>query len=195
MNKYEFTKYLIDCYQIDTSSVLDVGCRDGILKQYLPENITYYGIDVSDESKCDEIVDISQKTTFADNQFRLLIALDVAEHTDNIYASILEMLRIANTCIIALPNMYNIGMRYRFLKGQPLCDKYSLSIKNAISGGYRHRWLFTPKEAIQFIENIAKKNGRSIKFHYHYPALKVPLKYLKNIFSPNLMSEAIYFIL
>jgi len=195
MNKYEFTKYLIEENQITVSNLIDVGCRDKILKKYFSTDVNYFGIDVSNEANCDEIVDISQKTRFIDNQFQLLIALDVAEHTDDIYFTVSEMLRIANICIIALPNIYKIGMRLRFMRGYSLCDKYVLSKKNSQSGGYRHRWVFTPVEAISFMKSIATENNYSLKVYYYYPELRGPLKYLKHILPSTLSSEALYFIM
>jgi len=195
MNKYEFATFLIKICQIEFSNILDVGCRNGILKQYLPATIDYCGIDVNPDSNCDHIVDISKKTQFIDRQFQLLIALDVAEHIDDIYFAISEMLRIADTCIIALPNMYKLGMRYRFFRGRSLCNKYALSIQNSLSGGYRHKWIFTPEEAIAFMKSIAIENDYHMTFHYYYSDLKWPLSYMNKLLPANLSAEAIYFIM
>ena len=195
MDKYEFTCFLMKKNHIEYSDIVDIGCRDRKLKEYLSDNINYFGIDVSNESNCDEIIDISQKTRFLDRQFQLLIALDVAEHTDNIYFAISEMLRISKVCIIALPNMYKFGMRLRFVMGRTLCNKYALSIKNALSDGYRHRWIFTPDEAISFMKQVAKNKNYDMTFYYYYAELRWPLNYLQYLLPANLSAEALYFIL
>lgn len=112
--------------------------RDAILETYLGE--PYFGVDIDPNSKANELCDISQKQGLMINEFDLLVALDVAEHTDNMYETILEMIRNFKNSIIALPNMYGYVFRYRFMMGRPLSGKYSLN-KECVTRGERHRWI------------------------------------------------------
>lgn len=192
MNKYEKVKEIIKKEDIKYSSFIDVGCRDTILKKYLGE--PYYGIDVDSSSNADELVDISQQTRFTDNEFDLLVALDVAEHTDNMYETILEMIRISKNSIIALPNMYAYVFRYRFLMGRPLSGKYALNKRTCYSGGERHRWLFNMNEAIKLFEEASKELHVDVSVDYYFGTdLKMYQKLLVNFTSPSFSSEVVFF--
>jgi hypothetical protein len=193
MNKYQFAAKIIADYKLSQISIIDVGCRDGILKKYLNAN-KYFGIDVDSKSAADKIVDIGKKTEFDDKEFELLLALDVAEHTDNIYGAICEMLRISQNAIIAVPNMYNLHWRYRFIKGEPLCGKYRLTKESSLSGGERHRWVFPPGEAIELMNVIALEQNMKLQTRYYYPP-SGPLRLMsKFVNHPNLTAEALYFV-
>lgn len=158
MNKYELASRLYRQIEQPNASVIDIGCRDGILKEYISFS-QYLGIDVDPDSVADKLLDIEKGTPFLDKGFDVAFALDVLEHTDNMYQALKEIVRISRFSIIALPNLYSIGSRIKFLFGRPISGKYGLSKKLSLSGGLRHRWLFTPDQADSFIDEVGDELG------------------------------------
>ena len=66
------------------------------------------------------------------------MALDVLEHTDDIYRANEELFRVARkNVIIALPNAYEVKGRLKFLIGRTLSGKYGLPLDPPSD---RHRW-------------------------------------------------------
>ena len=65
-------------------TILDIGCRDKILKKYLNENVIYQGIDFEESH---EVIahNLEEGIPFPDNSFDIVFALDVLEHVENIH--------------------------------------------------------------------------------------------------------------
>ena len=176
----------------DYKSVLDVGCRDKILKNFLLPNIKYQGIDYKDE---DEILghNLEYGIPFEDNSFDIVFALDVLEHVDNIHFLFEEILRVSkNEVLVALPNMSYWKFRLRFLKGKDISGKYVFSTKKVLD---RHRWLPSYYSAIDFIKENTIEKDISIQIGFYQYQSKI-LKSIDNYFSrkfPNLFSYVIFF--
>ena len=85
------------------------------------------------------------------------MALDVLEHTDDIYRSFSELCRVAHShVLIVLPNVYEIKGRARFLFGRRLSGKYGLPQDPPSD---RHRWLFSLPEAVNFAHTMGQRCG------------------------------------
>jgi hypothetical protein len=140
-------------------SVLDVGCRSGNLKQVLPDNkIQYWGVDL--HQPADVIGSLEDGLPFRNQEFYSVVALDVLEHTDNIYGAFGELCRIAQKyVVITFPNAYEIQVRFRFLFGKNIGGKYGLPLKPPHD---RHRWIFSFDEARNFTHSRASKHGFSV---------------------------------
>jgi len=140
-------------------SVLDVGCRSGNLKHVLPDNkIQYWGVDL--HQPADVIGNLEDGLPFHNGEFYSVVALDVLEHTDNIYGAFEELCRIAQKyVVITLPNGYEIQVRFKFLFGKNIGGKYGLPLNPPHD---RHRWLFSFYEARNFTHSRASKHGFSV---------------------------------
>jgi SAM-dependent methyltransferase len=136
--------------------VLDVGCRSGNLKgALLNRKVHYWGLDLLPPA--DVIGDIEVGLPFGKVTFDTVVALDVLEHTDNIYQAFRELCRVARQyVVIGLPNVYELKSRIKFLLGQRLSGKYGLPLD---SPDDRHRWLFSLQEARAFTHTIGQRQG------------------------------------
>jgi hypothetical protein len=77
-----------------------------------------------------------------------IVALDVLEHTDDIYNAFAELCRVASrNVVITLPNMYDWTATLRHLRGRRLSGKYGLPVDPPTD---RHRWFFGLDEARDF---------------------------------------------
>jgi SAM-dependent methyltransferase len=167
--------------------VLDVGCRSGQFRDALPNgNVDYLGLDLSPPANV--VGNLGAGLPFNKASSDTVVALDVLEHTDDIYKAFTELCRVArNHVIIALPNLYEVTFRARFLLGQPLCGKYGLP-SNPPSD--RHRWLFSFQEAMSFTHTMGKKCGFEVMREGCLIGPQrslIGLRYLTGVF-PNLLS-------
>lgn len=91
-DKYRLTAAAL---QPEVRSVLDVGCRDAMLKDYLRKCIVYTGLDIQPGQGVDSICNVEKGLPFTDGAFDAVIALDLLEHTDNIWFVFDELIRVA----------------------------------------------------------------------------------------------------
>ena len=141
--------------EIWVSSILDVGSRSRKLQGALPNREVHYcGLDL--HPPADVIGDVAH-LPFDDESFDTVVALDVLEHTDDIYKAFHELCRVAlKYLLICLPNAYEIKIRLKFLLGLRLSGKYGLPLD---SPDDRHRWLFSFREAKTFIHTMGRQHG------------------------------------
>ncbi len=140
----------------DARSVLDIGCRDGILRKYLPAELRYAGVDLSPGPNVTKVFNVEQGIPFADASFDTVVALDVLEHIDNVWFAFDEMVRVARRqVILVLPNFYHFRERLRFLRGRE-GGKYILSLDPIQD---RHRWILSYRSARAFCAHQAKRLG------------------------------------
>ena len=134
-------------------TILDIGCRDKILKKYLNENVIYQGIDFEESY---EVIahNLEEGIPFPDNSFDIVFALDILEHVENIHFLFSEILRVSKKeAIIALPNMSYWKFRLRYLKGKDISDKYVMPTKKILD---RHRWLTSYNSSRNLIKALSK---------------------------------------
>ena len=173
-------------------TILDIGCRDKVLKKYLKEDIIYQGIDYKND---DEVLahNLENGIPFSDNSFDVVFALDVLEHVENIHFLFSEILRVSKTeAIIALPNMSYWKFRLRYLKGKDISDKYVLPAKKTLD---RHRWLTSYKSSKSLIQNLSGNSKIEEKKYFYQYKSKV-LKWIDYKMSkkfPNLFVYTIFF--
>ena len=139
-----------------THTVLDVGCREGKLKGHLPPVVEYTGIDLAPGPWVTRICDIEQGIPYPDDSFDAVVALDVLEHTDNIWFVFTELVRVARSQImVVLPNSYHWKERLRFLRGRER-DKHKLTPQVTRD---RHRWLTSYATAHAFANHMVEERG------------------------------------
>ncbi len=136
--------------------MLDVGCRSGNLHRVLSSSdVKYCGLDLYPPASV--IGHLGSGLPFAQESFDTVVALDVLEHTDDIYRSFGELCRVAQGyVVVTLPNALEITKRLKFLLGHSLGGKYGLPTEPPRD---RHRWLFSLAEAIEFCRARTKQYG------------------------------------
>jgi len=177
----------------ETKTLLDVGCRDGRLKNYLPGTIQYSGIDLSPGPFVSKVCNIELGIPYPDNAFDTVVALDILEHTDNIWFSFSELVRVSRRQImVVLPNCYHWKNRLRYLRGKEV-DKYKLSPEPILD---RHRWLISYTTAYAFATHMAYHSGLAMTM----ASMMVddrpnPLRELAaRVLSPNLMCVNVFLL-
>lgn len=93
-------------------TLLDIGCRDGRLRKFLPDNIQYHGIDISPTFKAERIItgDIGDGTDFKDDYFDYVFCIEVLEHTKSPFFILQEIHRIlkdTGILVLSVPNPYH----------------------------------------------------------------------------------------
>jgi SAM-dependent methyltransferase len=172
--------------------LLDVGCRDGRLKRFLPGGIEYTGIDLVFGPQVTKVCNVESGIPYSDNAFDVVVALDLLEHIDNIWYVFSEFVRIARQQImVVLPNAYDWRSRLRFLRGKER-DKYRLTPEPIQD---RHRWLTSYATSRSFALHMARKHGLRVAESISVDDRRnVPREVLAHFLSPNLMSIAVFFM-
>ena len=93
--------------------VLDIGCRQGGLREYLPADIRYQGIDIAPEFAGPEILiqDISAGIPFGDASFDHVFCIEVLEHVPSPFhtlAEIRRVLKVEGVLVVSVPNPYHL---------------------------------------------------------------------------------------
>lgn len=121
---------------LPNSLVLDVGCREGTLKKYLPENIKYSGIDIVPRPEKNIIgCDVTKGLPFKNDFFDYIFCLEVLEHLKNPFFVLGELKRIVKPTgfiIFSVPSPYHyreiIGTLIRYDNKQG--HIYSFTLQN-----------------------------------------------------------------
>lgn len=151
--KYELAS---SCLQPDIKSLLDVGCRDAVLKKFVRPEIKYAGLDLIPGPEVDYVANVERGLPFPDRSFDAVVALDLLEHTDNIWHTFNELMRIASKQVIVLmPNLYYWRKRILFAFGGEF-DKYALPPSPIPD---RHKWLPSYNSANLFFHAKAREFG------------------------------------
>lgn len=188
-NRYEVA---VEMIPEGSKTLLDVGCRDAVLKSFLPGNIKYTGVDLIDGPQVDYICNLEDGLPFDDNCFDVVVALDVLEHTEDIWASFSELVRVSKTSVVViLPNIYHWSLRLRYLCGDEF-GKYVLS-PSPIQD--RHRWLTSYNAAFNFANQMARSHGLSVSARDIYGAKRyAPIDIILSKLSKNLAIWSVAFI-
>jgi len=181
------------------SRVLDIGCDNGELKNFLPENTDYFGIDADVKGIAEakrkgikvRLMNLNTEKLNLNKRFDYIIMLDVLEHVVNPAKAINETkncLKQDGKMIISLPNDYNFLNKIRFLLNKEI-------VKNPFAE-FSHLHIFTIKEG----ENFLKRQGLTIiRKDFLYPSRPKVLpsfirKILTNIFPNNFARGTIYLL-
>lgn len=189
-SKFEEVAQLLDPR---AKTLLDVGCRDGRLKKFLPANVEYNGIDLFPGPFVSKVCNIEQGIPYPDNAFDTVVALDILEHTDNIWFSFGELARITRRqLMVILPNSYHWKERLRFLRGKE-GGKHVMPPEPIQD---RHRWLPSYNTSCAFATHMADKQGLTLStISMMVDDRRNLLRELAaRVFSPNLMSVNVMFL-
>jgi SAM-dependent methyltransferase len=137
------------------SSVLDVGCRDCVLRTVLGEAVEYQGADLFQNSagSVNHLLDLERPLPFADRSFDIVTAMDVVEHVENFDGAVRELCRISRVAaIVMIPNLAHIQTRVRFLRTGRISGKYDMKYPASRD---RHRWFTVQPQADEYFRAAA----------------------------------------
>ncbi|WP_435090539.1 class I SAM-dependent methyltransferase [Candidatus Pelagibacter bacterium nBUS_30] len=146
---------------LNGDTILDIGCRDMVLKRYLKGNFKYKGLDFQVTQQLEENNDLINHNLENGlpkdlGKYDIINALDVLEHLENIHDIFQDLfVHSNNQIIIALPNIGYYRFRLSFLFNGILSKKYTFN-KNKTDD--RHRWIPNYYTIQEFVNhNINKK--------------------------------------
>lgn len=146
---------------LDIKSLLDVGCRDVVLKSKISSEIRYAGNDLF-QNKTNSVTYVGDilHIDIPDNSYECVTALDILEHTDDPYTIFNKLDKITSSyLIINLPNCYDLKSMYKFIVQGQLGGKYKFEVTNQLD---RHRWLMNYTEIKDFYTFKANEMGYSL---------------------------------
>lgn len=139
-------------------SVLDVGCRDGSLADFLP-GTDYAGADLRPGPRVKYVGDVTRMQM--DRKFDAVVALDILEHLENPSEMFDKLVPLADRwLLISLPNSYDLKSRMQFAIRGHLGGKYVFS---EVHPQDRHRWLMNREEINAFARAKATAHGLSLR--------------------------------
>ena len=164
-SKFDYIKSL---HFGENKNYLDLGCRDNILKKYLPQKINYTGVDLfqNDHNGVDIISNVEESIPVKDNSFDYIFMLDILEHLNDfqgVLENALKKLQKGGELYINLPNLSYFKYRIDYLLNGKftVTDKYKLIYDGSID---RHRWLTNLNDTCSFFESLSKKHSSQINY-------------------------------
>ena len=186
----------------DSGNILNIGSGgQEFLKQSIP-NYQIFDIDIC--GKADLIVDIEtiDKFDFEDNEFDVVVALDLLEHIENFHSIIKEAYRCSRRFVVfSLPNPGTIFLRMIFNKRRREHEKqlrgvydkfYGLPLEKPLD---RHKWYFSIDDVRELFEDHYEKEVvtsieyfSSHQWNLHRRLLRFLLgeRLYTNLFLPNI---------
>lgn len=165
LNRVEFVTKKLG--KLNQDVILDLGCRDMILKKFLEGNFEYIGLDYNEKKEnISNIVNHNLEQGLPKNLKKadITIALDVLEHIENIHKVYKELFEISNKMVVvALPNMAYYKFRINFMITGILSGKYIFSEEKVLD---RHRWIPNYKTIKKFIEFNTPENWQITEYDY-----------------------------
>lgn len=152
------TQFLYNNYkEVFQESVLDVGCYEAPLRDILPKNVAYTGIDIAGNPDITLNLEECDQLPFDDNSFRNVICIEVLEHLNRLHFIIDEIFRVAQKeVIISLPNCW-ASARTPIERGNGSIAHYGLPIEAPID---RHKWFMNVSEIHSFFTNYAQSHPK-----------------------------------
>lgn len=157
MNRVKIAATAINYTGIET--VLDVGCRSGVLREFIPDGVQYFGNDLvpgPNVAFVGNILDLE-----FEGKFDCIFALDVLEHVDMLHDLFDKLEALANVyLVVSLPNTYDLKSRFKYAINGRLGGKYEFSVTPSLD---RHRWVMSHNEIGQFFRAKAKQFGLTLR--------------------------------
>ena len=152
-NRISFVANLVNTGKVPGESICDLGSRDEVLLKSITKDIKYLGVDIYPTKENTIYSDIEKQIETSD-QFDIVTAIDVLEHTNDINNAINELLRVCRgTFVINLPNELTLLYRLRLLFGK-ISGKYVVNLSSLD----RHRWFFNLENVEQLITQSSLRN-------------------------------------
>ncbi len=161
------------------SRVLDLGCGDGALLEYLQRHrrCTGYGVEIADanvQACVERGVNVIQLNldeglaTFADASFDVVLQIDTLQHLRNAETMLRETVRVGQVGIIAFPNFAHWPNRLSILAGRmPVTKRLPFEwydTPNIRVGTHADLALLAQRNGLQVLDSFGLQNGRSVRF-------------------------------
>jgi len=204
MEKLKKTIHQIIASEIpEKSNVLDLGCGDGVLLNYLmtDKKIKGHGVDINSKAivKCIEkgipVIQLDLNSIpldFSDKSFDIVILNQTLQEIFRPDKIIDEMLRIGKVGILGFLNFGTLKIRLTFL----------FSGKMPVTKELPYYWYNTPnihlatlKDFIDFCKKNKIKIQKSIYLKHKFISSEKLIKYKKISFLPNIRSDLAIFII
>lgn len=182
---------IVSLIEPDTASVLDVGSRRGELRDQLPPDAAYVGMDLFEPA--DVIASAEDPFPFENDSFDCVVLADLLEHLDAPHVALDEAMRVArNSVVILLPNLFTLFIRIHYLvRGRMPSEKYTFDVHPKLD---RHRWVMNFDQAAAFTHGRAElanwRVAREYAYNWPFRRRLARLGYwaARRIGSPNLWS-------
>jgi cyclopropane fatty-acyl-phospholipid synthase-like methyltransferase len=196
LNRNEFIANKIGFLNGET--LLDIGCRDMILKKYLMGKFKYIGIDyqIKNRESKDFINHNLENGLPEIDKVEIITAVDVLEHLESIHDIFASLFLLSKKkIVIALPNMGHYKFRINYFLTGNLSAKYNFPEKKIFD---RHRWIPNYKSINYFVKTNVPKNWTIVEYNYIFERRRNYLFYfieklLSKIFPSIFVYEKIYF--
>jgi methionine biosynthesis protein MetW len=160
------------------SRVLDLGCGDGALLDYLQKNrqCTGYGVEIDDQNiqACIQRgVNVIQLNLdeglamFADQSFDVVLQIDTLQHLRNAEVMLRETVRVGQTGILAFPNFAHWPNRMSILTGRmPVTKRLPYEwydTPNSRVGTYADFAQLAAKNNLNIVDSFGLQEGEEVR--------------------------------
>ena len=161
------------------SRVLDLGCGDGAMLDYLQRHrgCSGYGIEISDANVLACVqrgVDVVQLnldeglTLFDDASFDVVLQLDTLQHLRNAETMLRETARVGRTGIVSFPNFAHWPNRLSVARGRmPVTRRLPYQwydTPNIRVGTYKDFEALAHKNQLRILDSFGLQDGRAIRW-------------------------------
>jgi methionine biosynthesis protein MetW len=160
------------------SRVLDLGCGDGALLDYLQKNrqCTGYGVEIDDhniQACIQRGVNVIQLNLdeglamFADQSFDVVLQIDTLQHLRNAEVMLRETVRVGRTGILAFPNFAHWPNRMSILNGRmPVTKRLPYEwydTPNIRVGTFADFAQLTTKNDLKILDSFGLQEGQEVR--------------------------------
>ena len=161
------------------SRVLDLGCGDGSMLDYLQRSrgCSGYGIEIADANVLACVrrgVNVIQLNLdeglamFGDSSFDVVLQIDTLQHLRNAEVMLRETARVGRTGIVAFPNFAHWPNRLSVLRGRmPVTRRLPYQwydTPNIRVGTYKDFEVLARKNQLRIIDAFGLQNGRAVRW-------------------------------
>jgi len=161
------------------SRVLDLGCGDGALLDYLQRtrDCTGYGVEIDDANVLACVqrgVDVIQfnldegLALFEDDSFDVVLQIDTLQHLRNAEVMLRETARVGRCGIVAFPNFAHWPNRLSVLRGRmPVTRRLPYQwydTPNIRVGTHADMHALAGRMGLQVLDSFGLQNGRIVRF-------------------------------
>lgn len=161
------------------SRVLDLGCGDGALLDYLQRSrgCSGYGVEIADANVLACVrrgVNVIQLNLdeglalFADNSFDVVLQIDTLPHLRNAEVMLRETARVGRAGIVAFPNFAHWPNRLSVLRGRmPVTRRLPYQwydTPNIRVGTYKDFEVLAHKNQLRILDSFGLQEGRTVRF-------------------------------
>ena len=161
------------------SRVLDLGCGDGAMLDYLQRTrgCSGYGVEIADANvlACTRrgvnVIQLNLEeglTIFEDNSFDVVLQIDTLPHLRNAETMLRETARVGRAGIVAFPNFAHWPNRLSVLRGRmPVTRRLPYQwydTPNIRVGTYKDFEVLALKNQLRMIDSFGLQNGRAVRW-------------------------------